>query len=309
MLREGAWAGDAGRTAALGEKIAEVQRLGAEMAHTYLSKGREAGKRIMYREGTGFEVVSSEVIAELSAISGETRDRLRANAEALELGGQKAQRNIVAVSIASLLLVPIITILLYRKLVGPVGKMVDVVNLVADGDDAARCGLHTGDELQLLGDAFDRLLDERLKQMGHLQETTEALDEEKRRLSRMETPVTQIWDGILFLPLVGTVDAKRAQDIMDIALPTINETQARALIIDISGVPVVDTSVADYLIKVTRAAVVMGCDCTISGISPAVAHTIIDLGIDVGQMKTTAKLQDAIADAYSQRGLKVAARG
>jgi rsbT co-antagonist protein RsbR len=108
---------------------------------------------------------------------------------------------------------------------------------------------------------------------------------------------------------VGTIDAKRAQEIMDIALPTIRDTKARALIIDISGVPVVDASVADYLVKVTRATALMGCECTISGLSPAIAHTIVELGIDVGQMKTTANLRGAIADAYSQRGLRVTAKG
>jgi rsbT co-antagonist protein RsbR len=80
------------------------------------------------------------------------------------------------------------------------------------------------------------------------------------------------------------------------------------LIIDISGVPLVDAEVADYLVKVSGAAALMGCECSISGISPAIAQTIVDLGLDARQLRTTANLQGAIADTYARRGLQVAAQ-
>jgi rsbT co-antagonist protein RsbR len=116
--------------------------------------------------------------------------------------------------------------------------------------------------------------------------------------------VTQIWQGVLFLPIVGIVDSKRAQEIMNATLTKISQTQSRAFIMDISGVAVVDTAVANYLIKVTKATRLMGCECTISGLSPAIAQTMVELGIDVGKVKTTATMQDALVDAFQRLGLK-----
>ena len=117
--------------------------------------------------------------------------------------------------------------------------------------------------------------------------------------------MTQIWEGVLFLPIVGIVDSKRAQEIMNATLIKISQTRYRAFIMDISGVAVVDTAVANYLIKVTKATRLMGCECTISGLSPAIAQTIVELGIDVGQVMTTATMQDALVNAFQRLGLIV----
>jgi len=133
--------------------------------------------------------------------------------------------------------------------------------------------------------------------------TNEAMAAQSRSLMEMSTPVTQIWDGVLFLPIVGIVDSKRAQEIMNAALTKISQTQSRAFIMDISGVAVVDTAVANYLIKVTKATRLMGCECTISGLSPAIAQTMVELGIDVGRVKTTATMHDALVDAFQRLGL------
>ena len=132
--------------------------------------------------------------------------------------------------------------------------------------------------------------------------TNEAMAAQSRSLMEMSTPVTQIWEGVLFLPIVGIVDSKRAQEIMNATLTKISQTQSRAFIMDISGVAVVDTAVANYLIKVTKATRLMGCECTISGLSPAIAQTIVELGIDVGKVMTTATMQDALVDAFRAAG-------
>ena len=134
--------------------------------------------------------------------------------------------------------------------------------------------------------------------------TGEAISAQSRTLMEMSTPVTQIWEGVLLLPIVGIVDSKRAHEIMNATLKKIAETQARAFIMDISGVAVVDTAVANYLIKVTKATRLMGCECTISGVSPAIAQTIVELGIDVGKVKSTATMQDALSDAFNRLDLK-----
>ena len=133
--------------------------------------------------------------------------------------------------------------------------------------------------------------------------TSEAMAAQSRSLMEMSTPVTQIWEGVLFLPIVGIVDSKRAQEIMNATLTKISQTQSRAFIMDISGVAVVDTAVANYLIKVTKATRLMGCECTISGLSPAIAQTMVELGIDVGKVMTTATMQDALVDAFQRLGL------
>jgi rsbT co-antagonist protein RsbR len=133
--------------------------------------------------------------------------------------------------------------------------------------------------------------------------TNEAMAAQSRSLMEMSTPVTQIWEGVLFLPIVGIVDSKRAQEIMNATLTKISQTQSRAFIMDISGVAVVDTAVANYLMKVTKATRLMGCECTISGLSPAIAQTIVELGIDVGKVMTTATMQDALVDAFQRLGL------
>jgi rsbT co-antagonist protein RsbR len=129
---------------------------------------------------------------------------------------------------------------------------------------------------------------------------------QSRALMEMSTPVTQIWDGILLLPLVGIIDSRRAQDVMDATLSKISQALARVFILDISGVGVVDTAVANHLIKITKATRLMGCECTISGLSPAIANTMVELGIDVGTVKTTGTMQDALADAFKSMGVQIA---
>jgi rsbT co-antagonist protein RsbR len=133
----------------------------------------------------------------------------------------------------------------------------------------------------------------------------EALTEQADSILAMSTPVTEIWDGILFLPVVGLVDSHRAREIMDGTLAKISATQARVFILDISGVGVVDTAVANNLFRITRATKLMGCEAIISGVSPAIAQTIVDLGIDVGRIRTTATMRDALALAFTRVGVQI----
>lgn len=135
--------------------------------------------------------------------------------------------------------------------------------------------------------------------------SNETIAAQSKSLMEMSTPVTQIWEGILLLPVVGIVDSKRAQDIMNAVLSAINRTQSRIFILDISGVAVVDTAVANHFIKITKATRLMGCESTISGISPAIAQTMIELGIDVGTIKTTANMMDALNDSFRRLNLRI----
>ncbi len=134
---------------------------------------------------------------------------------------------------------------------------------------------------------------------------TDITDEVQKRslaLLEMSTPVTKIWDGVLFAPIVGIVDSKRSVDIMNKALSSIADTRASTLLLDIGGVAVVDTAVANHLIKIAKAAVLMGCRTIISGISPAIAQTIAELGIDLGAIKTTSTIESALRDSITKPG-------
>ena len=118
--------------------------------------------------------------------------------------------------------------------------------------------------------------------------------ESGKAMLEMSTPVTSIWEGVLLLPLVGIVDSQRTQDIMEKVLSRISESQARVFVMDISGVVTVDTGVANNFIRITQATRLMGCEFIISGISPNVARTLVELGANVGEVRTTATLRDAL---------------
>jgi rsbT co-antagonist protein RsbR len=135
--------------------------------------------------------------------------------------------------------------------------------------------------------------------------TNRVIVEQSQTLMAMSTPVTAIWDGILMLPVVGIIDSKRAQDIMNAMLSMIKEAKAKVFILDISGVAVVDTAVANHLIKITKATKLMGCECTISGVSPAIAQTVVELGVEVGNVSTTANLRDALTYAFRKTGVEI----
>ena len=124
-------------------------------------------------------------------------------------------------------------------------------------------------------------------------------------LLELSTPVVKLWDGVLALPMIGTLDSARTQVVMESLLLRIVETGAEMAIIDITGVPTVDTLVAQHLIKTVTAIRLMGADCIISGIRPQIAQTIVHLGVDLGGVTTKATLADALALALKRSGLTV----
>ena len=151
-------------------------------------------------------------------------------------------------------------------------------------------------------------LDTALVVETYAQLTNEKIAAQSQALMEMSTPVTAIWENILLLPVVGIIDSRRAQDIMNAMLAKVSETRSRVFILDISGCGVVDTAVANHLIKMTKATRLMGCACTISGVSPAIAQTIVELGIDVAEISTTSTLRDALEDAFRKTGVDLRRR-
>jgi len=133
--------------------------------------------------------------------------------------------------------------------------------------------------------------------LRQVREAERIREEMNRTLEEMSTPVMPIWDGILLLLLIGVVDSSRTDQAVTKTLERINETRARVFLLDISGVPAVDTAVANQLLKISKATQLMGCETVISGLSPAIARTMVELGVEVGEVRTTATLRDAFAIA------------
>jgi rsbT co-antagonist protein RsbR len=132
---------------------------------------------------------------------------------------------------------------------------------------------------------------------------------QQEEMLELSTPVVQLWEGILALPLIGTLDSARTQVVMQNLLEAIVETGAEIAIIDITGVPTVDTLVAQHLLKTVAAARLMGADCIISGIRPQIAQTIIHLGVDLTNVTTKATLADAFVQALRRTGSTISKAG
>jgi rsbT co-antagonist protein RsbR len=142
--------------------------------------------------------------------------------------------------------------------------------------------------------------------MEAFQKTREdVIARQQQELLELSTPVVRLWENILALPLIGTLDSARTQVVMQNLLDAIVETRSDFAIIDITGVPIVDTLVAQHLLKTVAAARLMGADCLISGIRPQIAQTIIHLGVDLSEVTTKATLADAFAVALRRSGYRV----
>ncbi|MBW4718702.1 STAS domain-containing protein [Saccharothrix obliqua] len=135
----------------------------------------------------------------------------------------------------------------------------------------------------------------------------EIIAEQSEQLLELTTPVVKLWEGVLAVPLVGTLDSARTQVVMEKLLESLVETGAEHAIIDITGVLAVDTQVAQHLLKTAFAARLMGAECTISGIRPQIAQTIVALGIEFGDITTKASLADALRHALRSEGVEVVA--
>jgi rsbT co-antagonist protein RsbR len=134
----------------------------------------------------------------------------------------------------------------------------------------------------------------------HQKSREEVIARQQRDMLELSTPVVELWDGIVAVPLIGTLDSERTQVVMESLLQTIVDTGSTVAIIDITGVPTVDTLVAQHLMKTVAAARLMGTECLISGIRPQIAQTIVHLGVELGEVTTKASLADALRVALDR---------
>jgi rsbT co-antagonist protein RsbR len=142
---------------------------------------------------------------------------------------------------------------------------------------------------------------------AHQRGREQVIKRQQQELLDLSTPVIKLWEGILAVPLIGTLDSERTQTVMEGLLEAIVANHATVAIIDITGVPTVDTLVAQHLLKTVAAARLMGTECIISGIRPQIAQTIVHLGVDLGDVATKSTVADALRIALARRGLSIAA--
>ena len=133
----------------------------------------------------------------------------------------------------------------------------------------------------------------------------EVINRQQREMLELSTPVVKLWEGILALPMIGTLDSARTQVVMESLLQKVVDTGAQIAILDITGVPTVDTLVAQHLLKTVTALRLMGAECIISGVRPQIAQTIVHLGVDLQGVTTKANLADALALALKRTGSKL----
>jgi rsbT co-antagonist protein RsbR len=169
-----------------------------------------------------------------------------------------------------------------------------------------RRAFEAADDAKLLGEMWEclRVLD----QLGlytteiHQQAREEMIRRQSEEMLELSTPVIQLWDGILAMPLIGTLDSSRTQVVMEALLAQIVATRSPIAILDITGVPTVDTLTAQHLLKTVAATRLMGAECIISGIRPQIAQTIVHLGVSLGDIITKASLADAFRIALKKLG-------
>jgi rsbT co-antagonist protein RsbR len=158
-------------------------------------------------------------------------------------------------------------------------------------------------EIIAIGDFIDKLALHTTDSFIHGRD--QVITRQQEEMLELSTPVVTLWDGIVALPLIGTLDSARTQVVMESLLQAIVQTNSRFAIIDITGVPTVDTLVAQHLLKTITAARLMGAECILSGIRPQIAQTIVHLGINLEDVITKAKLSDAFKLALNRSGRAV----
>jgi rsbT co-antagonist protein RsbR len=171
--------------------------------------------------------------------------------------------------------------------------------------ESKRSARQVADDLWTISELLDRLGLHTVKAFQRSRE--EIINRQQAEMLELSTPVVKLWDGILALPLIGTLDSARTQVVMESLLQKIVETESQVAIIDITGVPTVDTLVAQHLLKAVTALRLMGADCIVSGVRPQIAQTIVHLGVDLQGVTTKANLADALSLALQRTGVTIGA--
>jgi anti-anti-sigma regulatory factor len=184
-----------------------------------------------------------------------------------------------------------------------ISEFFEVMQRLTQGDFEVRASEESPNDLFA---NFGKVINQTIEALGN---ETRQLEEANRRqlvaLREMATPIIQVWDKVLCLPIVGVVDTKRSAEMMETLLNHVVETKCRCVIVDVTGVDVVDTQTADHFIKMVRAANLLGAHCMITGVSPQIAQTLTQIGVDLSGIKTLSNLQAGLDESFKTMSLKV----
>jgi rsbT co-antagonist protein RsbR len=246
--------------------------------------------------------------------------------EAVSAAMQAAGRMLLITMAGYVLLVGGLGIAMHRMIVKPLNQLTQVAGRFSEGERTMRSQIQRNDEIGLLSTSFDTMADEVEHTLQNLQSYATNLETQRAELSRtlddlqssteerlrlaetireLSTPVISLYDNIILLTLIGDIDEERAQQFQESLLEGIEQHNAQKAIIDLTGVPVVDTQVAATLIDATRAARLLGAEVIIVGITPQVAQSIVHLGIDFSQIVTRVDLQAGVVYALNSMGLHI----
>jgi rsbT co-antagonist protein RsbR len=168
-----------------------------------------------------------------------------------------------------------------------------VLQEVRQGNLDARASQAVLDSKEELLASFGKALNDTTSE---IQDHIETIRRQQFAIRELSTPILQLWDNVLALPVIGTVDTRRSAEIMELLLAKITETQSLFVILDITGVEVVDTKTADHFIKVVKAAELLGTTCLLTGMRPAVAQTLVDIGVDLSAIRTLRNLKEGLKE-------------
>jgi anti-anti-sigma regulatory factor/HAMP domain-containing protein len=220
----------------------------------------------------------------------------------------------IAVALVSVVIAVAISLFVSRSIATPLGKLAETAMEIAAGDLERVAKVEREDEVGALARAFNHMTtqlrqmlrseEERMVEHERLQQ--EVIEAQKRAIQELSTPIIPVMDRIIVMPLIGGIDTMRARDVTRSLLAGIQEHRAKVVILDITGVPVVDSGVASYLNRTIQAARLKGARAIVTGISDAVAETIVDLGIDWGGIETLSDLQTGLITALNSLGIKLA---
>ncbi len=238
---------------------------------------------------------------------GEELDEINAAVNTLLTGMEVA----VVVFPLGTLLLTVVAFSLQRSVTSSVRHLTETVQRITAGDLQQVVDISSKDEIGVLAQAFNNmtahlnsLLQREQEQRQQMEEKIQTIQTQQNAIQELSTPVIPVMDRIIVMPLVGNIDTMRARDITRTLLQGIRDHQAKVVILDITGVPIVDTGVASHLNKTIQAARLKGARTIVTGISDAVAETIVDLGIDWGEIETMRDLQTGISAALGGKGIK-----
>ncbi|QSQ27708.1 STAS domain-containing protein [Pyxidicoccus parkwayensis] len=196
-----------------------------------------------------------------------------------------------------------------------IGRIIDVLSMISVGEfspERTTIPIHEMDELAALEETLNVFVrelattrkdhEEALNRLAtshrELEEKLSTIDRQREAIRDLSTPIIELWEDILTLPIVGVVDTQRSVEMTERLLHRIVQVKARCVIIDITGVEVVDTMTANHFIKMVNAARLLGAYCVVTGISPLIAQTLVQIGVDLREVKTLSSLKEGLRDCF-----------